>query len=204
MSSAMDEIVAKVQEYYDGNSAPLWLSALGNMVKLEDGERVSDVIRADEERRVRLVAARNKNGALVAALPENEEEIASIVSKLPGRKGPAACPRSLLSAFLHPAEEISYNLARKRYRLGPSPGLDWRPIPIGLRPADLRGRSVDSLSDEELAEVATSARAWLAEAAGQSTAGGCALQRLIGAQPEHVRRQILIPGDIAALLASIP
>jgi hypothetical protein len=214
-----------VVEHYAKNETPLLLSTLGQQLRKEGSWPKDSSINLrtliDSDPASGLHIVRNPSSSARIAVTDDIHKASVeqiIISPQPiHRAGLGNLPRSLLLAFCAkdaPGETL-YVQKIKPHLLqtqppGPAEKDHFWEISPKFRLDDCEFTSIAKLAPDVRNALQTTVRSWIEEQ-GLSEAmfsskqnswdKSSALARLVGAQPEHLRRLLVIPADIALLLS---
>lgn len=219
-----EKILDFVRNFYQKNTYPLLLSELGNHIRqnswiLPEGQSLKSFIKAELVDELTIEQSPTQMGAVAVATLENHQTIRQqlvsntrLIDERPTSLRDV--PRTLLIAFCRKLDNQSDRMFYRRsppYRYEISqqePGTDFVEIEAKFRKPGLFVQRLASLSDNDKTELLDNINAWMDEtnfsldkrADSASTTCSCALERLLDAQTQAVRKKLLIPGDIAQIL----
>lgn len=218
-----DALWAEISSHYARSKEPLLLSNVGfalvkKELRLPGGTQLRKFLEDNLGDRVRLERSPNEPTVFVVALRDGttaDETKPPAETSLVG-----LAPRPLLLAFyvnVPEGESVYYCPPRSRYSVGvAAPDESYIEVEAEFRIPGHRFEHVDALDAESRRQLEENIRSWTIRhgikpetikrhpAWRRSTPDASnALQRLLQAQTEDVRRQLLIPGDIADRLMRI-
>lgn len=219
------DIRRRVAEHYSKVSVPLLLSTLGQELR-KDGLwpenanlNLRSVITSQPDSGLHIVRSALSSAKIAVTDDANKEKVEALIGGTRTEQAVSLgnLPRSLLLAFctkIAPGEPLYLHRSRPhRFQSVPPDPEQIEQFWVIDPKSRLEIGEFSSVAELDMGaqlKLQTSIRDWLKEqgitegilsARPKATLASSALARLIDAQPEHVRRSLVIPADIALLLS---
>lgn len=212
-SEYREEILRRIDAHYSSTEAPMYLAQLGKNLHHPDGRKLREFIERDLGDDLVIVTDPNVPQRITVARRGRDAELLLKVTSTDAYR--SRFPKALQIAFCLKAEEgseVYYRVSKPMYRVATeNPGAAFRAIPGALR---LPGKDLGALSAQERRHLDAKIEEWARtnglqvgalvrrDASDGTNRSDCELvRRLLRAQSPDVLRQLMIPGDIAMMLA---
>jgi hypothetical protein len=231
MSEAVQAVVQLAQAHYSKSDEPFYLAAIGQALRgqklwpIDGGKRSLKEWLKTLEPGIFILQDETKPARVAIVTPEKKDTVERILMGLRHSELVHTLARPVLLAFcVRGADDSPVFLTRNppfRYTLvEPNDLQNYHAIPAELRVPGLKLTSVSRMAPSDVARLGERIQAWsdrfgvalnsLTQASAESAASVpeevvvgtmSALDRLISAQRQDLRTQLVIPADIAALLS---